>query len=187
MPIKQYYEKSQSMKGNKNHNYGTKKGSSWKQKVSSTYRRKIGLTDELIHKIREEFVLCMDNKIRDISIKYGFTETIISNIKNRSLVCSHETPMPKKSKRECNIAKRKVSVQEILHIIDLLCNKKKVSCILDDTKQLFENSQVTLDIIKNIKCKIKINVLPFYKDEVETNTLNYYLNIVKEYSTYEQQ
>lgn len=179
--IKQYKDKSLSMKGNNNHNHGKKKSISWKKKVIQTHRAKYDLTDLKIQEIRNEFICDKNVKIQEISNKYKLSKTVISNIKNRSLVCTYEKIVPKKSKEECNIQKRKVSAQEIMHIIERICDQDKISIILESVRNKFLGSKITIDIVKNIKRQLKKNILPIYSFEIDKDKYNYYLKIINEY------
>jgi len=183
--IKQVYkEKSENMKGEKNHNYGKKKSEETKKKMSNSIRDvKNGVSDEIIIHVRE--MLKNGNKNVEIQKALNLPRHTITRIKNGDMVCRTEekqekTPM---TNEEIGILKRKIHIDEILIVIDKVILGDKPSHILklltERRKQKNIENEITIDIVKNIKRTLNQHKLPFYEWEVSNETYNHYINIIE--------
>jgi len=166
-----YLKKSESMKGVKNHNYGKTFSEETKKKMSNSIREsKDSVSDEIILHVR--LLLEKGDKNVDIQQKLSIPRHTVTRIKNGTLVCRDETKMVVKSltKEEVAISKRKITLNEILSVIDKLVENYKPMQILDylieeRNKNKIKNT-LTIDIIKNIKRNILSHKKVLYDNEL---------------------
>jgi hypothetical protein len=178
-----YREKSEKMMGEGNHNYGKIKSAETRKKMSTSIRdAKQGISDEMILKVRE--LVGAGKPIYEIQEILKLPRDIISRVKNGKMVCRTEDMVIKKplTKEEQNIKKRKITLEEMLIVIDKTVAGAKPMDILTllDEQRLKENikNDLSIDIIKNIKRALTQNKLPFYKSEVDAEKYRYYEELV---------
>jgi len=179
-----YKEKSEKMKGAGNHNFGKKKSDETRKKMSIGIRdAKNGISDEMILKVRE--LITVGKKNTEIEILLAITRHTVSMIKNGKLVCRNEEreERPDRTQEETNIRRRKISLDEMLIVVDKSIAGEKPGKILEllDGQRLKDGikNDLTLDIIKNIKRNLQQNKLPFYKSELDAEKYEYYETLVK--------
>jgi hypothetical protein len=179
-----YKEKSENMKGSCNHNYGKEKSAETRKKMSIGIRdAKNGISDEMILKVRE--LIAAGKKNTEIEVLMSITRHTVSMIKNGKLVCRTEEREEKEtlSQEELNIRRRRITLPEMLIVVDKSVAGEKPGKILDilDAIRLKENrkNDLTLDIMKNIKRNLQQNKLPFYKSEVGEEKYQYYETLLK--------
>jgi hypothetical protein len=181
-----YREKSEKMMGEGNHNFGKPKSDETKKKMSTAIRNaKNGISDETILKVRE--LVSTGKPNYEIQELLGLSRDIVSRVKNGNIVCRTEALVIKKSssKEEQNIKKRKITLEEMLIVIEKTVTGNKPLPILTllDERRLSQNlkNDLTIDIIKNIKRALTQNKLPFYKNEVATEKYRHYEELVNVY------
>ena len=179
-----YKEKSEKMKGAGNHNFGKTKSDETRKKMSIGIRdAKNGISDEMILKVRE--LIASGKKNTEIEILLAITRHTVSMIKNGKLVCRNEEreERPDRTQEETNIRRRKISLDEMLIVVDKSIAGEKPGKILEllDGQRLKDGikNDLTLDIIKNIKRNLQQNKLPFYKSELDAEKYEYYETLVK--------
>ena len=179
-----YREKSEKMKGKGNHNFGKEKSEETRKKMSIGIRdAKNGVSDETILKVRE--LVAAGKKNTEIEVLLSLSRHTVSGIKNGKLVCRTEEreERPELSQEEINIRRRKITLPEMLIVVDKSVAGEKPAKILDALR-LKENrkNDLTLDIIKNIKRNLQQNKLPFYKSELDFEKYQYYETLIKSFS-----
>ena len=190
-----YKQKSENMKGEKNHNYGIEKSIEIKHKMAISHKKnKQTISDEIILQVREDFKNNMKNV--DIEEKYNLSRDQVYKIKKGSICTNeelesveyYENIKNKKSmnKEEQAISKRKVTIDEIYFILEEFLKKKsKISkddgpnSILQKVKKQREesndNNKVTLDSIKNVID----NRTAIYECEVSEEKYKYYQELIQ--------
>jgi len=181
-----YKEKSDKMKGAGNHNFGKTKSDETRKKMSVGIRNaKNGVSDETIIKVRE--LVEVGKKNKEIEELLELSRHVVSRIKIGLIVCRSEEreERPDLSQEDKNIRRRKITLPEMLIVIDKSIVGEKPGKILEvlDTLRLKENrkNDLTLDIIKNIKRNLQQNKLPFYKSELDLEKYQYYERLVKDF------
>lgn len=165
-----YKQKSLSMVGEKNHNYGKQKSEETKKKMSVSIRNsKNGISDDTIIKVRELLQQAKPNV--EIMRILNLSRHTVSRIKNGNLVCrNEEKTILSKTKEERNIMKRKIELNELLYVLDCLLDKNmNYAEILEyiNTNRKQQNKEyLKIDILKNIKRKLLQNKLPIYETEI---------------------
>jgi hypothetical protein len=179
-----YKEKSEKMMGKGNHNFGKTKSEETRKKMSIGIRdAKNGVSDETILKVRE--LIAAGKKNTEIEVLMSITRHTVSMIKNGKLMCRTEEREEKEtlSQEELNIRRRRITLPEMLIVVDKSVAGEKPGKILDilDAIRLKENrkNDLTLDIMKNIKRNLQQNKLPFYKSEVGEEKYQYYETLLK--------
>ena len=174
-----YKEKSEKMKGEGNHNYGKPKSEATKKKMSIGIRdAKNGVSDETILKVRK--LIESGKKNKEIEEELSLTRHIVTRIKNGNLVCRIEerADKPVLSQETQNIRRRKITLTEMLQVIDKTIAGEKpldILTLLDEQRdKLGIKNELSIDIIKNIRRALQQNKLPFYKSEVDEAKYNYY-------------
>ena len=182
-----YKEKSENMKGSGNHNYGKEKSAETRKKMSIGIRdAKNGISDEMILKVRE--LIAAGKKNTEIEILLSVTKHTVSMIKNGNLVCRTEVreDKPNRSQEEINIRRRKITLPEILLVVDKSFAGEKVAKILEllDAQRLKEGQKndLTLNIVKNIKRNLQENKLPFYKSELDEEKYQQYETLTQTFA-----
>jgi hypothetical protein len=179
-------EKSKKMKGKGNHNYGKTFSKEIRQKMSNSIKKaKNSVSDEIITQVRN---LIQETK-QNVEIQkiLNLPRHTITKIKNGTIVCSNEEKVVKQklSPEDNNILRRKITLPEILVTIDKIIDNWKPMKILDylQNERIKNNIQtnLTIDIIKNIKRNISVNKLPIYKKEIDCQIYNKYITIISEY------
>lgn len=190
-----YKQKSENMKGEKNHNYGIEKSIEIKHKMAISHKKnKQTISDEIILQIREDFKNNMKNV--DIQEKYNLSRDQVTKIKNGKLCTRqelesfeyYESVKNKKSmnKEEQAISKRKVTSDEICFILEEFLKKKSKTSKDDGPKAILEKvnkkreesnniNKVTLDSIKNVIDNRTI----IYECEVTEEKYTYYEELVQ--------
>jgi len=176
--IKCYKDKSIKMQGIGNHNYGKQFSKEIKKKMSTSIRdAKGGVSDDMIKQIRQQILQGISNK--EIQQTFNLPKHTIARIKNGQLVCRDEDKKVKKTltQIELNISKRKIKVDDIIIVIEKMVEQWKPSQILDYfIKQ--HNSNITIDIIKNIKRNILNNKPVIYESELPEEQYRHYLTLI---------
>lgn len=146
-----------------------------------TKNKRNKIDDEVIIKVREK--MNEGKKNVEIENELNLKRHIVSRIRNNIIVLKNETKKEniKKSQEEKNMERRKITVDVILKIIDKLIENKLPSVILKEIlkENLNDEYKLTIDIIKNIKRKIKDGIIPFYEFEVPTNVYNNYKKLIE--------
>ncbi len=187
--LKQIYkEKSESMKGANNINYGKIKSEETRKKMSESIRKaKNGISDETILEIRK--LISEGKKNTEIHSLLNIPLHTISNVKNNKILCRTESKIKiednkqKLTKEQQNINRRKIMLDELFIVIDKTIDGMKPSeilNILDETrlKNKIKND-LTIDIIKNIRRNIIQNKLPFYECEVSKEKYDFYKELIQ--------
>jgi hypothetical protein len=175
------------MKGEGNHNFGKTKSEETRKKMSLGIRNaKNGISDEMILKVRE--LIAAGKKNMEIEVLLTITRHTVSMIKNGKLVCRTEEreDKPDRTQEEINIRRRKITLHEMLIVVDKSISGEKPGKILEllDAERLKEGraNDLTLDIIKNIKRNLQQNKLPFYKSELDAEKYQHYETLVKDFA-----
>ena len=183
---------SEKKKGKNNPNYGKEMLDSHTYNISkSTINKKRKITDSDIKLIRSNL---NDNiPATMITSKFGYSKDIISNIKLGKILLSSEytkekfinlknekkkikelkkTMTPKEIEQfaieRSAIKRRKISINEILKVLNMLIKGMTVTTILEFYKGLDSSTKITLDVIKNIKLEKK----KLFKSEEKYNEYN---------------
>ena len=162
-----YKDKSENMKGQSNHNYGKAFSEETKQKMSISIRdAKGGISDENILLVRQ--LLSKGKRIVDIQTQLGIARDIVSKIKNGNLICRTEVKQEKRKTtlQERNMQKRKITVDEMITVIDKVIQGVKPITILEEFEKVNPVTTITIDVIKNLKRGMGQNKIPFYENEV---------------------
>ncbi len=166
-----YKEKSENMKGINNHNYGKKISEETKQKMSNSIRESKGsVSDDIILQVR--LLIEQGHKNIDIQNSLSLNRHTVTRIKNGTIVCRNENKNQKipLTKEQIAISKRKITVNEILCVIDKLLEKWEPMQILnylveERNKNEIKNT-LTVNIIKNIKANILKDKQIIYNNEI---------------------
>jgi hypothetical protein len=181
-----YKEKSEKMMGSGNHNFGKEFSEEHKKKMSDSIRdAKGGVSDEIILEVRK---LVNEGKTNvEIQELLQLSRHNVTRIKCGNIICRTEEKVVKNktTQEERNIAKRKISLDEIFIVIDKLIKNDYPTVIVDflnNRRHSYKNfNNLTVDIIKNIKRNITQNKLPFYQSEMSVENYEYYKNEIEEY------
>ena len=181
-----YKEKSKKMTGEGNHNYGKSFSEETKKKMSDSIRdAKRGVSDEIILNVRK---LIEEGKSNvQIQELLNLPRHTVSRIKNNNIVCRNEKPIIKNalSQEEQNISKRKITVHEILTVVDKFTKKIKPKEILEVLVKEREKNNIpnnlTIDIIKNIKRNLNDNKTILYKSELTSKQQGYFNSLLNKY------
>lgn len=181
--LKQIYkDKSEKMKGQRNHNFGKKFTEETKKKMSNSIRdAKGGVSDEIIMNVRK----LLDEGYKNIDIQkiLNLSRYTVSNIKNGEIVFRTEIKKNKinMTREQLNLSKRKVTTDEIIIIIQKYIEQYKPAQILEylATQNKYN---ATIDIIKNIKRNLKQNKTIIYETELTKERYLYYLDLLKQFN-----
>ena len=174
-----YKDKSEKMTGEGNHNYGKIFSEETKKKMSDSIRdAKGGVSDEIIIKVRH-FIQDGYKNI-DIQNSLNLPRHTITRIKNGEIVCRDESKKEKKplTQEQVNLSKRKISAEYIIIIIEKFIDKWKPMQILD---YLIEQNKtnITIDMIKNIKRNLTNEKKIIYEQELTKERYEYYIHLTK--------
>jgi hypothetical protein len=181
--IKQIYrEKSEKMKGKGNHNYGKIFSEETKRKMSISIRNsKDGVSDETIETVRK----LIQEGYKNIEIQkiLNLSRDTVSKIKNGKLVCRYEEKKEKipLAREELNISKRKIDKDDIIIVIEKYIEKWKPTQILNHFIEQ-NKTNVTIDIIKNIKRNLINDKTILYQSELSSDKYEYYMNLRKQFT-----
>jgi len=173
-----YKQKSESMMGEGNHNFGKQFSEETKQKMSVSIRDAKGsVSDEIILKVRQ--LIQEGNTNVKIQELMDLPRHTVTRIKNGIIICRDEERKEIKpmSQEEVNISKRKIKLDEILIVITQTIDGQTPADILYKIK----NPLVTINIVKNIKQKMCDGIMPFYESELSEHRYNLYEKMVNEY------
>lgn len=177
-----YKNKSEKMMGEGNHNYRKKFSQETKKKMSLSIREaKGGVSDIIIMEVRQ---LIKDGyRNVDIQHKLKLPRHTVTRIKNGEIVCRNENVIEhnKLSHEQINLSKRKVSVDDILLIIEKHIEGLKPRVIMNLFGAM-DKYNVTIDIIKNIKRSLINGKKIIYESELSTEKYNYYLDLRKQFT-----
>jgi hypothetical protein len=182
-----YKEKSEKMTGSGNHNFGKDFSEEHKKKMSNAIRdAKGGVSDETILEVRK---LIKEGKSNvEIQEMLQLSRHNVTRIKCGNIICRTEEKIvkDKTTQEERNIAKRKITLDEIFIVVDKLIKKENPTVILEflnDRRYSYKNyDYLNIDIVKNIKRNINQNIMPFYQSEMSVEDYTYYKNAIEEYS-----
>ena len=124
-------------------------------------------------------------KNTEIEVLLELSKHVVSRIKNGLIVCRTEEreERPDLSQEEINIRRRKITLSEMLIVVDKSVAGENPAKILEylDAQRLKDGrkNDLTLDIIKNIKRNLQQNKLPFYKSELDPEKYEYYETLIK--------
>ena len=173
-----YKQKSESMMGEGNHNFGKQFSEETKQKMSVSIRDAKGsVSDEIILKVRQLIQEGKTNvKIQELM---DLPRHTVTRIKSGIIICRDEERKEIKpmSQEEVNISKRKIKLNELLIVITQTIDGQTPADILDKIK----NPLVTINIVKNIKQKMCDGIMPIYESELPEYRYNLYEKMVNEY------
>ena len=177
-----YKEKSENMKGEKNHNYGKSFSEETKQKMSKSIREsKGGVSDETIIQVRK--LIEDGNKNIEIQNLLKLPRHTITRIKNGIICCRYEEKKERiaLTQEQINLSKRKINTDDIIIIIEKIIEKWKPTQVL----QYFNEQNkinITIDIIKNIKRNLLNNKIVIYESELSAERFEYYKSLIKQYT-----
>jgi hypothetical protein len=176
-----YRDKSEKMKGEGNHNYGKHFSEETKKKMSISIREaKGGVCDEIIVQVRK----MINDGYKNVEIQELLTlpRHTITRIKNGEIICRNEEKKEQNSltQEQINLSKRKISVDDIILVIEKFIEKWKPTQILDYFIEQNKNN-ITIDIIKNIKRNLSNRKKNIYESELSKERYEYYLNLQKQF------
>lgn len=179
--------RSEKMKGIRNHNFGKTFSDETRQKMSLSIRNiKGGVSDEVIQNVRE--LIKAGHKNVEIQHLLHLPRHTVTRIKNGDLICRTEEKKENKHRTslEVTLSKRKIATNEIIIVIEKLLQKWKPNQILN---YLIEQrninnipNELTINIIKNIKTKLKNGQPIIYDCELSSDSYLSYLHLVNSYS-----
>jgi hypothetical protein len=179
--LKEFYKnKSDSMKGENNHNFGKHISTETKKKMSNSIRdAKGGISDDVIMKVRE--YIKQGYKNVEIQEMLSLSRNYVTQIKSGKMVCRTEdkTVITSLTQEEINLSKRKVVPQEIIIILEKYVENMKPTQILNYLNENYHNSTATIDIIKNIKKSLNANKTIIYESELSKEKYKHYLELIQ--------
>jgi len=179
---KVYKEKSEKMKGEGNHNYGKTFSEETKKKMSVSIREsKGGVSDETIIQVRK--MIKDGYKNIDIQNLLTLPRHTITRIKNSQIVCKNEEKIDKNTltQEEVNLSKRKIDADDIIIVIEKFIDKWKPRQILNYFIEQ-NKTNITIDIIKNIKRNLTNNKKIIYESELSQTKYEYYTTLIKQFT-----
>jgi len=177
-----YREKSEKMKGDGNHNYGKTFSEETKKKMSASIREaKGGVSDETIIQVRK----MIKDGYKNIAIQDLLTlpRHTITRIKNGKIVCRNEEKKEKNylTQEQINLSKRKINSDDIIIIIEKMIEKWKPTQILDYFIEQ-NKTNITIDMIKNIKRNLTNSKTIIYESELSKERFEYYTTLIKQFT-----
>ena len=177
-----YKEKSEKMKGEGNHNYGKPFSEETKKKMSVSIREsKGGVSDEIIIQVRK--MINDGYKNVDIQNLMSLPRHTITRIKNFQIICRTEEKKEKQAltQEQVNLSKRKIDADDIIIVIEKFIENWKPTQILNYF--IKENkTNITIDIIKNIKRNLTNNKKIIYESELSQTRYEYYTTLIKQFT-----
>lgn len=181
--LKEFYKnKSETMKGEGNHNFGKHFSTETKKKMSNSIRdAKGGISDDVIIQVRE--YIQQGYKNIEIQEMLSLSRNTVTQIKSGKMVCRTEekTVIITMTQEEINLSKRKVAPQEIIIILEKYVENMKPTQILNYLNENYHNSAATIDIIKNIKRSLKTNKTIIYESELSKEKYKHYLELIEKF------
>lgn len=177
-----YKEKSEKMKGEGNHNYGKSFSEKTKKKMSVSIREsKGGVSDETIIQVRK----MIKDGYKNIEIQNLLTlpRHTITRIKNCQIICKNEEKKDKNTltQEQVNLSKRQIDADDIIIVIEKFIEKWKPTQILNYfIKQ--NKTNITIDIIKNIKRNLTNSKTIIYESELSQPMYEYYTTLIKKFT-----
>ena len=179
--LKEFYKnKSETMKGEGNPNFGKHISTETKKKMSNSIRdAKGGISDDVIIQVRE--YIQQGYKNVEIQEMLSLSRNYVTQIKSGKLVCrTEEKPViTSLTQEEINLSKRKIGPQEIIIILEKYVENMKPTQILNYLNENYHNSTATIDIIKNIKRSLNANKTIIYESELSKEKYKYYLELLE--------
>jgi hypothetical protein len=177
-----YREKSEKMKGDGNHNYGKTFSEETKKKMSISIREaKGGLSDETIIQVRK----MITEGYQNVEIQEFLTlpRHTITRIKNGEIVCRNEEKKERNSltQEQVNLSKRKINTDDIIIVIEKMIQKWKPTQILDYFIEK-NKTNITIDMIKNIKRNLINCKTIIYESELLKERYEYYTTLIKQFT-----
>jgi hypothetical protein len=179
---KVYKEKSEKMMGSGNHNFGKTFSEETRKKMSISIREaKGGVSDDTIIQVRN--FIQEGRKNIEIQDLLKLPRHTITKIKNGEIVCRNEEKKERNSltQEQINLSKRKISIDDIIFVIEKFIEKWKPIQILDYFIEQNKNN-ITIDIIKNIKRNLSNRKKYIYESELSKERYEYYLNLQKQFT-----
>ena len=177
-----YKEKSEKMKGEGNHNYGKSFSEETKKKMSVSIREsKGGVSDKIIIQVRK--MINDGYKNVDIQNLMSLPRHTITRIKNSQIICRTEEKKEKTAltQEQVNLSKRKIDADDVIIVIEKFIEKWKPTPILNYfIKQ--NKTNITIDIIKNIKRNLTNNKKIIYESELSQTGYEYYTTLIKQFT-----
>jgi len=177
-----YKEKSEKMKGDGNHNYGKTFSEETKKKMSTSIREaKGGVSDEIIVQVRKMIAEGYKNiEIQDLLTLPRHT---ITRIKNGEIVCRNEEKKDRitLTQEQVNLSKRKINTDDIIIVIEKIIEKIKPTQILDYFIEQ-NKTNITIDMIKNIKRNLTNSKTIIYESELSKERFEYYASLIKQFT-----
>ena len=179
---KVYKEKSEKMKGEGNHNYGKPFSEETKKKMSVSIREsKGGVSDETIIQVRK--MINDGYKNVDIQNLMSLPRHTITRIKNFQISGRTEEKKEKTTltQEQVNLSKRKIDADDIIIVIEKFIEKWKPTQILNYFIEQ-NKTNITIDIIKNIKRNLTNNKKIIYESELSQTKYEYYTTLIKQFT-----
>jgi len=177
-----YREKSEKMKAEGNHNYGKTFSEETKKKMSTSIRdAKRGVSDEIIVQVRKMIKDGYKNvEIQDL---LNLPRHTITRIKNGEIVCRNEEKKERNSltQEQVNLSKRKINTDDIIIVIEKMIEKWKPTQILDYFIEK-NKTNITIDMIKNIKRNLTNSKTIIYESELSKEHFEYYTTLIKQFT-----
>ena len=177
-----YREKSEKMKGEGNHNYGKTFLEETKKKMSNSIREAKGsVSDEIIIHVRK--MITEGYKNVEIQELLTLPRHTITRIKNGEIVCRNEEKKDRitLTQEEVNLSKRKINTDDIIIIIEKMIEKWKPTQILDYFIEQ-NKTNITIDMIKNIKRNLTNSKTIIYESELSKERFEYYTSLIKQFT-----
>jgi hypothetical protein len=177
-----YKEKSEKMKGEGNHNYGKTFSEETKKKMSVSIREsKGGVSDETIIQVRK--MIKDGYKNVDIQNLLTLPRHTITRINNCQIICRTEEKIDKNTltQEEVNLSKRKIGADDIIIVIEKFIEKWKPTQILNYFIEQ-NKTNITIDIIKNIKRNLTNNKKIIYESELSQTKYKYYTTLINQFT-----
>lgn len=107
----------------------------------------------------------------------------ITRIKNSQIVCRDEEKIDKNTltQEEVNLSKRKIDAGDIIIVIEKFIDKWKPTQILNYFIEQ-NKTNITIDIIKNIKRNLTNNKKIIYESELSQTGYEYYTTLIKQFT-----
>ena len=140
-----------------------------------------GVSDETIIQVRK--MIKDGYKNVDIQNLLTLPRHTITRIKNGQIVCKDEEKKdkPALTQEQVNLSKRKIDVDDIIIVIEKFIEKWKPTQILNYF--ITQNkTNITVDIIKNIKRNLTNSKTIIYESELSQTKYEYYTTLIKQFT-----
>ena len=140
-----------------------------------------GVSDETIIQVRK--MIKDGYKNVDIQNLLTLPRHTITRIKNSQIVCRDEEKIDKNTltQEEVNLSKRKIDAGDIIIVIEKFIDKWKPTQILNYFIEQ-NKTNITIDIIKNIKRNLTNNKKIIYESELSQTNYEYYTTLINQFT-----